>query len=350
MGHSYIVYAPLLSGLSSVLYEGKPVKTPDAGAFWRVCSEYGVKTLFAAPTAFRAIRKEDPECQLVGKYDLSQLKTIFAAGERLDPSTWEWLTGNLELPVIDHWWQTETGWAIAANPMGIEPMPVKPGSATCPSPGFDICILDADGNQKPPGEQGAIVLKEPLPPGCLTTIWKNHERFKAGYLNPYPGYYLSGDAGYLFVMGRTDDIINVAGHRLSTGEMEEVVSSHPAVAECAVIGAYDELRGQVPVGLVLLKDGHLLDQQVMEEAMIRLVRKMIGPVACFKNVMVVERLPKTRSGKILRKLLRQMADGEIYSIPSTIDDPDCVDEINRIMQKRGFGRVSSTVKDDAPVL
>ncbi|PVZ71535.1 propionyl-CoA synthetase [Pelagibaculum spongiae] len=355
VGHSYIVYAPLIAGLSTILYEGKPVKTPDAGAFWRVCSEYGVKALFAAPTAFRAIRKEDPECEMAQKYDLSKLQYLFAAGERLDPATWDWLNHSLGLPVIDHWWQTETGWAIAANPMGIEPMTTKPGSSSKPSAGFNVKIFDADGNQQPAGEQGSIVIQEPLPPGCLYSIWGNHQRFRAGYMDPFPGYYLSGDGGYideegyLFVMGRTDDIINIAGHRLSTGEMEEVVASHPAVAECAVIGIHDELRGQLPVGFVLLKDGHLLDPTVMEEAMVRLVRKKIGPVACFKKVMVVNRLPKTRSGKILRKLLRQIADGESYTIPSTIDDPECIDEISMIMAERGLIERQPVKEDDAPL-
>ncbi|WP_305856052.1 propionyl-CoA synthetase [Balneatrix alpica] len=342
VGHSYIVYAPLIQGCSSVFYEGKPVKTPDAGAFWRVCAEYGVRALFAAPTAFRAIRKEDPQAALLQHYDLTKLEYVFMAGERLDPPTYEWTTEKLQRPVIDHWWQTETGWAIAANLMGVEPMPVKPGSATVPVPGFDVQILDSRGQPVAPNEQGSVAIRLPLPPGCLPTVWGDFERYRSGYLNVYPGYYVTGDGGYrdeegyVFIMGRTDDVINVAGHRLSTGEMEEVVASHPAVAECAVIGIQESLKGQEPVGLVLLKDGVEVEEAALEQELVAMVRERIGAIACFKRVLVVKRLPKTRSGKILRRILRQMADGESYSVPSTIDDPASLPEIEELMRQRGF--------------
>jgi propionyl-CoA synthetase len=342
VGHSYIVYAPLLAGATTVVYEGKPVRTPDAGAFWRLCEEYQIKALFAAPTAFRAIKKEDPDAKEIAKYDLSSLETIFMAGERLDPPTYYWTVEKTGKPVVDHWWQTETGWAICANLMGIEPKPPKPGSATLPVPGFNVQILDSDGNRLPPGEQGSIAIELPLPPGCLPTIWGNHERFRAGYLSDFPGYYTSGDGGYkdeegyVFVMGRTDDVINVAGHRLSTGEMEEIVADHPAVAECAVIGVNDALKGQVPIGLVLLKDGVDIDEAELEKELVAMVRKEIGPIACFNRAIVVQRLPKTRSGKILRKLLRQIADGLEYSVPSTIDDPASLAEIEGIMDSHGL--------------
>ena len=333
VGHSYIVYAPLFAGCSTVLYEGKPIRTPDSGAFWRVVSDYQVKVLFAAPTAFRAIRKEDPSGEGFRRYDTGSLKALYLAGERLDPPTYHWLEDLTGLPVVDHWWQTETGWAITCNPRGIESFPPKAGSSTLPTPGFKIEILDPAGQQVAPGTQGAVVLKRPLPPACLPTIWGSHERFEDAYLNPYPGYYLTGDGGYLdadgyvFVMGRTDDVINVAGHRLSTGEMEEVVADHRAVAECAVIGVHDELKGQLPVGLVVLKDDAADDHAVLERELIALVRSAIGPLACFQRAMVVERLPKTRSGKILRATLRKIADGESYSVPSTIEDPSVLDEI-----------------------
>ena len=333
VGHSYIVYGPLLAGCTTVLYEGKPIRTPDAGAFWRVCAEYGVKTLFAAPTAFRAIRKEDPEAELARHYDLSRLECLFLAGERLDPPTWDWLQAHFGIPVIDHWWQTETGWAIAANPAGYEIQPAKPGSATWPMPGYQLEILDDDARPLEPGVQGNICLKLPLPPGCLTGIWGNPERYRAGYLEKFPGYYQSGDAGYIdkdgyvFVMGRTDDIINVAGHRLSTGEMEEVVGSHSAVAECAVIGVADEIKGELPLGLVVLKNGVDISEQELSAELRTLIRLDIGALACFQGALIVPRLPKTRSGKILRRLMRQMANGEAYSIPSTIDDPGCLDEL-----------------------
>jgi propionyl-CoA synthetase len=336
VGHSYIVYGPLLQGCTTVLYEGKPVMTPDAGAFWRVISEYGVKALFTAPTAFRAIKKEDPNGEFIGKYDMSSLTTIFAAGERLDPPTYEWLTEKLQRPVIDHWWQTETGWAIAANLRGLEPMPLKPGSATVPVPGFGCVILNDSGKQVAANVQGNIAIKLPLPPCCLTSIWGDVARFKENYLETYPGYYLSGDGGYidqdgyLFVMGRMDDVINVAGHRLSTGEMEEIVGKHNAVAECVVIGCDSELKGQIPVGFVVLKRGKEIAADALVKELVELVRNEIGPVACFKEAYVVSRLPKTRSGKMLRKTMRQIMNGEEYVMPSTIDDPTSLQDIHRV--------------------
>nr|WP_269750507.1 propionyl-CoA synthetase [Neptunomonas qingdaonensis] len=342
VGHSYIVYAPLLAGCTTVVFEGKPIKTPDAGAFWRVCEEYKVKSLFAAPTAFRAIRKEDPDSELLKPYDLSHLKAIFMAGERLDPPTYTWTTETLGKPVIDHWWQTETGWAICGNLTGIEMKEPKAGSSTLPMPGFNVQIVDAEGNELPVGEQGNIAMKLPLPPSCLPTVWGDHERFRTGYLTEFPGYYSTGDGGYkdeegyVFIMGRTDDVINVAGHRLSTGEMEEIVASHPAVAECCVIGVNDPLKGQQPIGLVLLKNGVELDEKELEAELVAMVRKEIGAVACFRKAMVVQRLPKTRSGKILRKLLRQIADGAGYSVPSTIDDPASLPEIEEILTSHGL--------------
>ena len=342
VGHSYIVYAPLIAGCTTILYEGKPVRTPDAGAFWRVCAEYGVKGLFAAPTAFRAIRKEDPDCTQAAKYDLSKLKTIFMAGERLDPPTYDWVVKHLQRPVIDHWWQTETGWAIAGNHVGLDPVAVKAGSVTRPSPGYNVQILDAKGKPVATGEQGIIAIKLPLPPGCLPTIWANHERFEAGYLNAFKGYYITGDGGYvdadnyLYVLGRTDDIINVAGHRLSTGEMEEVVAGHEAVAECAVIGRHSELKGEEPLGLVLLKDGVQIDEEQLRAELVQRVRDQIGAVASFRDAIVVQRLPKTRSGKILRKVLRNIANHEEYQAPSTIDDPACLAEIEQILKSKGL--------------
>lgn len=334
VGHSYIIYAPLFTGCTTILYEGKPVRTPDAGAFWRVVEEHKVNMLFTAPTAFRAVRKEDPEADQLAKYDVSSLKRIFLAGERLDPPTYEWLKEHTGLPVLDHWWQTETGWAICCNPVGIEMMATKPGSATVPSPGFNVQVVDMDGRQVPAGEQGQIAVKLPLSPGCLMTVWGDDERFLNSYLRPIEGFYSSGDGGfidddgYVFVMGRTDDVINVAGHRLSTGEMEEVVASHPAIAECCVVGAHDDMKGQIPVGLVLIKDGATIDQDELEEELVEMVREKIGAIACFRRAIVVERLPKTRSGKILRRVIRQIADGEQYNVPSTIDDPAILEEIS----------------------
>jgi len=337
VGHSYIVYGPLIHGCTTVLYEGKPIMTPDAGAFWRVISEYGVKALFTAPTAFRAIKKEDPEAKLARQYDLSCLQTIFAAGERLDPPTYEWLAETFKVPVLDHWWQTETGWAIAANLHGLESMPVKSGSSTMPVPGFNVEILDEAGTQLPANEQGFIAIKLPLPPSCLTTIWGDVERFKTNYLETYPGYFTTGDGGYfdddgyLFIMGRVDDVINVAGHRLSTGEMEEVVGKHPMVAECAVIGRRDELKGQLPMGFVVLKNTEDVRPDEIVQELIAQVRQDIGAVAAFKEALVVGRLPKTRSGKILRKTLRAMVDGDDYVVPSTIEDPAALDEIKVLL-------------------
>ena len=334
VGHSYIVYAPLFAGCTTILYEGKPVKTPDAGAFWRVVQDHGVNLLFTAPTAFRAVRKEDPEADQLSRYDISSLKRIFLAGERLDPPTYEWLKEHTRLPILDHWWQTETGWAICCNPVGIEMMTTKPGSATLPSPGFNVQVVDMEGNQVPAGEQGQIAVKLPLPPGCMSTVWGDDDRFRNTYLAPIDGFYSSGDGGfvdedgYVFVMGRTDDVINVAGHRLSTGEMEEVVAAHPAIAECCVVGAHDDMKGQVPVGLVLIKDGATIDHDELEEELVEMVREKIGAIACFRKALVVERLPKTRSGKILRRVIRQIADGEDYAVPSTIDDPAILEEIS----------------------
>ncbi|WP_413110414.1 propionyl-CoA synthetase [Thaumasiovibrio sp. DFM-14] len=333
VGHSYIVYAPLIHGCTTVLYEGKPVRTPDPGAFWRVCDEYGVSVLFSAPTAFRAIKKEDPQAQCLQHYSLDKLRTIFMAGERLDPPTLEWVQTYTQRPVVDHWWQTETGWAIAGNPIGLECFALKPGSATKPLPGYQVDILNEVGEQVEAMQQGYIALKRPLPPSCLPTIWRNHDRFEAGYLSQFPGYYVSGDGGYIdedgyiFVMGRIDDVINVAGHRLSTGEMEEVVGSHEAVAECAVIGVHDELKGQIPLGLVVLKDGFTSINGAIEAELLQKVRNEIGAIACFKSAIIVDRLPKTRSGKILRRIIRQIADGEHYTVPSTIDDPASLNEI-----------------------
>ena len=333
VGHSYIVYAPLLHGCTTILYEGKPVMTPDAGAFWRVISEHRVKALFTAPTAFRAIKKEDSEGKLAAQYDLSCLKTIFAAGERLDPPTYDWLCDTFKVPVLDHWWQTETGWAIAANMHGLESMPVKSGSSTVPVPGFKVEILDDQGRQLAANEQGYISVKLPLPPSCLTSIWGDVDRFKAAYLETYDGYFVTGDGGYfdedgyLFIMGRVDDVINVAGHRLSTGEMEEIVGKHPMVAECAVIGRHDDLKGQLPMGFVILKNSADANPEQIVQELISMVRQEIGAVAAFKEALVVARLPKTRSGKILRKTLRCIVDGEPYTVPSTIDDPASLDEI-----------------------
>ncbi|MBO4252731.1 propionyl-CoA synthetase [Streptomyces griseorubiginosus] len=339
VGHSYIVYGPLLAGATTVLYEGKPVGTPDAGQFWRVAAEYGVKTMFTAPTAFRAIRKEDPKGTLTAGYDLSRLRYLFLAGERLDPETYHWASALLDIPVIDHWWQTETGWPIVANPVGIEAAPVKPGSPTRPLPGWDVRVLDPSGQPVPPGVDGAIVVRLPLPPGALPTLWNDDARFVASYLSAYDGYYLTGDSGhidedgYVYVMGRTDDVINVAGHRLSTGSMEEVLATHPDVAECAVIGVADALKGQVPRGLVVLKAGTAREPAEVEAELVRLVRTRIGAVASLKEVAVVPALPKTRSGKILRKTMRGIADGLDEPIPSTVDDPNVIETLRPVLRR-----------------
>jgi propionyl-CoA synthetase len=342
VGHSYIVYAPLLHGCTTVLYEGKPVGTPDAGAFWRVIAEHGVSTLFTAPTAFRAIRQQDPEGEHISRYDLSGFRTLFLAGERCDPETLGWAEEKLRVPVIDHWWQTETGWPIAANCLGIEPLPVVPGSPTRAVPGWDVHVLGGDGRELRSGEIGALVVKLPMPPGSSPTLWNADERFREVYLSAFPGYYQTADAGYadendyLFVMSRTDDIINVAGHRLSTGAMEEVLAAHPDVAECAVIGVADELKGQVPVGFLVLKAGVERDPDEVVPEAVRLVRERIGPVASFKQAVVVERLPKTRSGKILRGTMRHIADGEEYTAPATIDDPATLDEMAEALRGLGY--------------
>ena len=342
VGHSYIVYAPLIYGCTSILFEGKPVGTPDAGVFWRIIAEHGAVALFTAPTAFRAIKREDPEGDLIRKYDLSKFRALFLAGERADPPTVEWAQHQLKVPVIDHWWQTETGWPITANPAGIGLMPVKPGSSTKPMPGWDLRVLDPEGHQVKRGEIGALVMKLPLPPGALPTLWNADDRFKQSYLDEYPGYYQTADAGYIdedgyvFVMTRTDDIINTAGHRLSTGGIEEVLASHPDVAECAVIGVRDTLKGQVPIGFLVLKAGvRKAPREVAAEA-VKLVRERIGPVASFKTALVVQRLPKTRSGKILRGTMRKIADGEEYRMPATIDDPAILAEIAEDLKSAGY--------------
>ena len=342
VGHSYIVYAPLLHGCTTVVYEGKPVGTPDPGAFWRVISEHKVGTLFTAPTAFRAIRQQDPEGEHIGKYDLSHYRALFLAGERCDPDTLAWAKEKLDVPVIDHWWQTETGWSIAANCMGIEPLPVKPGSPTRPVPGWDLQVLDAEGQRVEAGTIGALAAKLPLPPGTLPGLWNAEQRFRASYLETFPGYYETGDAGYIdeegyvFVMARTDDIINVAGHRLSTGAMEEVLAAHSDVAECAVIGVHDRLKGQLPVGFLVLKTGAERSDDAVVSEVVTMVRQQIGPVAAFKQATVVKRLPKTRSGKILRATMRKIADGEDYKVPATIDDPLILDEISDSLAHIGY--------------
>ncbi len=344
VGHSYIVYAPLIYGCTTVVFEGKPVGTPDAGTFWRVISEHDVRVLFTAPTAFRAIKRDDQHGEFVDKYDLSCLRTLFLAGERADPPTIEWAEDKLGVPVIDHWWQTETGWAIAANPIGIELLPVKLGSPTVPMPGYDVRILDDGGHEVAAGELGAIAIKLPLPPGNLPTLWNADERFKASYLTTYPGFYDTGDAGildedgYVSIMARTDDVINVAGHRLSTGGMEEVLAGHPDVAECAVIGVTDELKGQLPLGFVCLNAGCERDHETIRSELVKLVREKIGPVAAFKLVTVVDRLPKTRSGKILRGVMVKIADSESYKMPATIDDPAILGEIEGSLKELGYAK------------
>lgn len=347
VGHSYIVYAPLLAGCTTLLYEGKPVGTPDAGAFWRVIAEYKVAALFTAPTAFRAIKKEDPAGKLIAQYDLSAFRALFLAGERCDPDTLHWAEQKLGVPVVDHWWQTETGWAIAANPLGIEQLPIKAGSPTHPMPGYDVRILGTDGHEVERGQMGAICIRLPLPPSCLPTLWNADKRYIAAYLAEYPGYYKTGDAGYVdednyvFVMSRTDDIINVAGHRLSTGAMEEVLAGHPDVAECAVIGVADSLKGQVPLGFLVLKSGvERPDDEIIREVVQR-VRNEIGPVAAFKTAAIVKRLPKTRSGKILRGTMVKIADGQDWKMPATIDDPAILDEIRDRLETIGYAKLSA---------
>jgi propionyl-CoA synthetase len=337
VGHSYITYAPLLTGSTAVLYEGKPVGTPDAGAFWRVISDHDVKALFCAPTAFRAIKKEDPKGEHLKRYDLKKFTYLYLAGERLDPDTYHWASDLLHVPVVDHWWQTETGWPMCANLMGVEQLPVKAGSPTKPVPGYEIKIFDESGREVPPNTDGAVVVKSPLPPGTLLTLWNDDERFERSYFSTYPGYYLTGDGGridedgYLYVMGRIDDVINVSGHRLSTGAMEEIIAQHPDVAECAVIGVADDLKGQVPVGFFVLKSGVSRHPDEVEAELVAAVREKIGAVAVFKRAMAVERLPKTRSGKILRGTMRAIADGRDYNVPSTIDDPAILDEIANVL-------------------
>jgi propionyl-CoA synthetase len=339
VGHSYIVYAPLIVGATTVLYEGKPVGTPDAGAFWRVVDEHKVQALFTAPTAMRAVKKEDPDGELLKKYDISSLRTLFLAGERLDPDTYEWATRTAGVPVIDNWWQTETGWPIAANLRGLDPMDIKPGSPTVPVPGYDVCVLDALGKPVAAGEEGAICIRLPLPPGTLPTLWGDDDRFISSYLSAFEGYYLSGDGGYLdedgylFVMGRTDDVINVAGHRLSTGSMEAVIAQHPAVAECAVIGTADSMKGQLPRGFVVLKAGVSEDPEDIKRELVSMVRDEIGAVAAFKEVTVVGGLPKTRSGKILRKTMREIADGKDATVPSTIEDETVLDSMRPALRR-----------------
>ena len=338
VGHSYIVYGPLLAGATTVVYEGKPVGTPDAGAFWRVVEEHRVKVLFTAPTAIRAIRREDPDGELVKEHDISSLKALYLAGERLDPDTYRWAGDVLGVPVIDHWWQTETGWAICANCRGLEDLPMKPGSPTKPVPGYDLVVLDAAGDPLEPPAEGVLALRLPLPPGTLPTLWQNDEGFVNTYLAPFPGYYFTGDAGsidedgYVYVMGRLDDIINVAGHRLSTGRMEEVLAAHPDVAECAVVGAADDLKGQVPLGLVVLKAGVTRDAADITSELVRMVREQVGPVAAFKRAVVVNRLPKTRSGKILRSSIRKIADGVDFTVPATIEDPSVIEDLRETLR------------------
>ena len=342
VGHSYIVYAPLFHGNTTVLYEGKPVGTPDPGAFWRVIAQHGVRAFFTAPTAFRAIRRDDPAGEHVRRYDLGTLRTLFLAGERTDPATLEWAERQLGVPVIDHWWQTETGWPVGCNCVGLGLLPVKPGSCSVPVPGYDVRVLDDNGADVRPGDTGNVVIRLPLPPGCAPTLWNNERGFQAAYLSAYPGYYLTADAGvkdeddYLWIMGRTDDVINVAGHRLSTGAMEEVLAAHPDVAECAVVGVNDALKGEVPLGLVVLKAGAAREQGELVAELIELVRQRIGPVASFKTATPVKRLPKTRSGKVVRGTIKKIADGAPYTIPPTIDDPATLDEISADLAAIGY--------------
>jgi len=344
VGHSYIVYAPLLHGCTSIMYEGKPVGTPDAGAFWRVVSQHKAVALFTAPTAFRAIKKEDPEGKLIAQYDLSRFRTLFLAGERADPPTIQWAEDVLHVPVLDHWWQTETGWCIAGNPVGLGQLPVRYGSTCVPMPGYQVDIVDEACKPLPADKIGSIVIKLPLPPGCFPTLWHQDERFREAYLNEFPGYYKTADAGfkdedgYVYVMSRTDDIINVAGHRLSTGGMEEVLAAHPDVAECAVLGIKDALKGEVPCGFIVLKAGVERPTAEIEKEIVALVREKIGPVAAFKLVITVQRLPKTRSGKILRGTIKKIADGEPWTMPATIDDPVVLEEIGEALKGKGVGQ------------
>jgi len=350
VGHSYIVYAPLLKGCTTILYEGKPVGTPDPGAFWRLSAQHGVNALFTAPTAFRAIKKEDPQGTHIGKHDLSRFRTLFLAGERCDPDTLHWAEEHLRVPVIDHWWQTETGWPIAANCVGLGQLPVKPGSPTKAVPGYDVRVLDEANKELPPGQIGSIAIRLPMPPGCLPTLWNNDAGYESSYLTRHPGHYLTGDAGYededgyLYIMSRVDDIINVAGHRLSTGAMEEVLAGHPDVAECAVVGVADALKGEIPVGFVVTKAGVNRSDAELAKQLVERVRERIGPVAAFKLAMVVKRLPKTRSGKILRGTMKKIADGTEYGMPATIDDPAALDEIAATLKKAGYpGKASPAV-------
>jgi len=352
VGSSYIVYGPLIRGCTSVLFEGKPVRTPDAGTFWRIVAQHKVNVLFTAPTAIRAIKKEDPDGLLAQKYDLSSLRQLFLAGERCDPATFAWAGQVLGVPVIDHWWQTESGWPMLATLVGLEEMPPpRAGSAGFPVPGYDVQILSEEGLPVPPGTTGLVAVRLPLPPGCFPALWQDEERYRA-YHDVFPGYYFSGDGGYrdadgyCYIMGRVDDVINVAGHRLSTGEMEEILAAHPAVAECAVLGIADALRGQVPMGVVVLKDGQTITETDLEADLVARVRQRIGALACFRQVLVVKRLPKTRSGKILRKTLRQLADGEDFAVPATIDDPVILDEIRAGFQRREIGAGFSTAEAD----
>ena len=347
VGHSYIVYAPLMTGCTTILFEGKPVRTPDAGTFWRVLDNHRVNVFFTAPTGFRAIRKEDPETKHLKQYDLSHLRTLFVAGERLDPPTYDWLKQTLKVPVVDHWWQTETGWPIASNLMGIEVVDTKAGSSTFPVPGYNVQIVDENSKELGHSTEGDVVVKLPLPPGALPTVWGDHSRYVSSYLSQHEGYFHSGDGGYfdadgyLFIMGRTDDVINVAGHRLSTGEMEEIVASHPACAECAVIGIADKDKGQMPVGLVLLKDGVNIEPEALESELALMVRQQIGAFANFKRAIVVQRLPKTRSGKILRQVMRKIADKVEFEQPATIDDPQILVEIQDSLVSNKIGYVGN---------
>jgi propionyl-CoA synthetase len=340
VGHSYIIYGPLIHGATSIMYEGKPIGTPDAGAFWRVISEHRAVAFFTAPTAFRAIKKEDPEGKFIRQYDLSKFRTLFLAGERADPPTVEWAERQLKVPVIDHWWQTETGWCIAGNPMGLGMLPVKHGSPTVPMPGYQVDVVDEAARPVASGSMGSIVIKLPLPPGCLPTLWEQDERCKEAYFHEFPGYYKTSDAGYkdedgyVYVMGRTDDIINVAGHRLSTGGMEEILASHPDVAECAVLGIKDQVKGEVPCGFLVLKAGVTRSQAEVEKDVVALVREKLGPVAAFKLAITVGRLPKTRSGKILRGTIKKIADGDPWTMPATIEDPKVLDEIGEALKGR----------------